>query len=500
MLPNYLARRTPMLAATGRATSRIANPRRLQALENSWRPGRALKRSAGRFLLVLGLVLSGGIPALTASAVPAAAASGNLVGNPGFETPITTTAESFVAQSVGDWTRVHPGSTQVESPVHSGWYSASTQASAGGGGAVFAQDLLNFPFNQSYSLSFWVYPQQGTQSFEFSQGWDRGIGTVTGNTSLTLGPTGTTLSDYQGASASAPALSYGQWHQVQIVQNVCTTSPTHQLVVDDVVVSTIATTPGTPQLGTIVFGQTYGTSPETDQFYWDDVSLQSMACPNLTETISFPPLMPHAFGDPPFTVSATTSSGLAVSFSARGACTVSGTSVTITAGGSNCAITATQAGNTAYQPAAPVTQTFFVACLPPQLPLSFPSANGTSQTATINFMNQQAATAGGCAGSFNDMAGSPQRALASGSFTASTSGSVVTATLTGTLARTLGSVPVTGTLRLDYSTGTGVLSQTFNTGRVTFVINDNLVRSGSTWVMSPPSVCVLPYCFNPGGK
>jgi hypothetical protein len=58
-----------------------------------------------------------------------------------------------------------------------------------------------------------------------------------------------------------------------------------------------------------------------------------------------------------FTVSATASSGLPVSFSASGSCTVSGNTVSVTGVGP-CTITASQAGNGNYNAATPVPQTF----------------------------------------------------------------------------------------------------------------------------------------------
>ena len=52
------------------------------------------------------------------------------------------------------------------------------------------------------------------------------------------------------------------------------------------------------------------------------------------QTISFNQLANKIFGDPPFTVSATASSGLPVSFAANGLCTVQGAVVTLTGAGS----------------------------------------------------------------------------------------------------------------------------------------------------------------------
>jgi len=63
----------------------------------------------------------------------------------------------------------------------------------------------------------------------------------------------------------------------------------------------------------------------------------------------------------PFALTATASSGLAVSFASATVpvCTVSGTTVTILAVGI-CSITASQAGNANYAPAIPVTNSVVV--------------------------------------------------------------------------------------------------------------------------------------------
>jgi len=80
-----------------------------------------------------------------------------------------------------------------------------------------------------------------------------------------------------------------------------------------------------------------------------------------SQTINFPPIPDHTFGDAPFTISATASSGLTVSFNSQTlpVCTVSGNTVTIVHGGT-CTIQATQAGNGSYQPATPVSRSFQV--------------------------------------------------------------------------------------------------------------------------------------------
>ena len=75
------------------------------------------------------------------------------------------------------------------------------------------------------------------------------------------------------------------------------------------------------------------------------------------QTITFAPLPDRTYGDPDFTVSATASSGLAVSFGASGQCTVTGTTVHLTGPGS-CTITASQGGDSNYAAATDVSRTF----------------------------------------------------------------------------------------------------------------------------------------------
>ncbi len=86
---------------------------------------------------------------------------------------------------------------------------------------------------------------------------------------------------------------------------------------------------------------------------------QSFKISPAAQTITFAPLPNLPIGSPPFTVSATASSGLAVVFTSttNTICTVSGTTVTMVAGGS-CSIQAAQPGNVLYAAAASVSQRF----------------------------------------------------------------------------------------------------------------------------------------------
>ena len=80
-----------------------------------------------------------------------------------------------------------------------------------------------------------------------------------------------------------------------------------------------------------------------------------------TQTITFGALSNQFLGSAPFTLSASASSSLAVSFASTtsAVCTVSGATVTTVAVGT-CTIQATQAGNVNYAAAAPVNQSFQV--------------------------------------------------------------------------------------------------------------------------------------------
>lgn len=80
-----------------------------------------------------------------------------------------------------------------------------------------------------------------------------------------------------------------------------------------------------------------------------------------SQTISFATLPNRTYGNSDFTVVATATSGLAVSFTAGATdnCTILGTTVHITGAGS-CTVTAHQSGNAAYDPAADVPQSFAI--------------------------------------------------------------------------------------------------------------------------------------------
>jgi hypothetical protein len=102
------------------------------------------------------------------------------------------------------------------------------------------------------------------------------------------------------------------------------------------------------------------------------------------QSITFAPLPGGTYGDPPFSVAASASSGLLVTFTAAGNCSISnGNLVTLTGAGS-CSVTAHQGGDATYNPAPDVTQTFAIARAAATVQLGNLTAtyDGTSKTVT----------------------------------------------------------------------------------------------------------------------
>jgi uncharacterized protein (DUF2141 family) len=113
---------------------------------------------------------------------------------------------------------------------------------------------------------------------------------------------------------------------------------------------------------------TAGTRTMTAQYLGDANYAQSAVSGGVAlvvnragQTISFPPLATKTYGDPPFVLAATATSGLAVSYASSNpaVATVSGTTVTIVGAGT-ATITATQEGDGNYTAATAVTQTLTV--------------------------------------------------------------------------------------------------------------------------------------------
>jgi len=164
-----------------------------------------------------------------------------------------------------------------------------------------------------------------------------------------------------GASASfAPIPSGNSANTIRgIGSDVITTTLTITTTAGMTPVTTTFTITATPGIGCNA-----GTASTNPGGTGGNAANPTLAISKANQTITFGALSAKIYGDAPFTVSATASSGLAVSFASTttAVCTTSGTNgstVTIVAQGT-CSIKASQAGNTNYNAAPDVPQSFTV--------------------------------------------------------------------------------------------------------------------------------------------
>lgn len=163
---------------------------------------------------------------------------------------------------------------------------------------------------------------------------------------------------------------------------------------------------------------------------------QAFTIGKANQTITFAALPDKTFGAADFTVAATASSGLAVTFGATGNCTITNGTVHLTGGGT-CTVTASQAGNGNYNAAADVPRTFNVA------DFNLGTATGGSTTASVAAgspatYNLKASSVSGFTGTVNfTCAGAPDKANctvnpASVNLSATTTSATYTVTVTTT--------------------------------------------------------------------
>ncbi len=110
------------------------------------------------------------------------------------------------------------------------------------------------------------------------------------------------------------------------------------------------------------------------------VSVTVNAVGSTPQTITFTqPTSPAAYGAT-FTVSPTSTSGLPVSVAASGGCTISGSTVTMTSGTTDCTLVASQSGDGTYAPAPNVTRTVSAAKASQTITLAQPTTPATYGT------------------------------------------------------------------------------------------------------------------------
>ncbi|WP_345866445.1 Ig-like domain-containing protein [Shewanella algae] len=167
---------------------------------------------------------------------------------------------------------------------------------------------------------------------------------------------------------------------------------------------------GTDYSFTVSASNTAGTGPAS--------SPSNTVTPKASQSISFSNPGAQSFGTTP-TLTATASSGLAPVFSSNstGVCTITTTGTLSFVSAGSCSINADQAGDSGYNAAPTVTQSFTVNAVVPGAPMSV-SAVAADASATVSF--SAPASTGGVAISSYTVTSSP------GGFTASGTGSPLT--------------------------------------------------------------------------
>ncbi len=199
-----------------------------------------------------------------------------------------------------------------------------------------------------------------------------------------------------------------------------------------------------------------------------------------SQTITFGALSNLMLGSAPFTLSATASSSLLVSFASTttSVCTVSGTTATLVGAGA-CTILATQAGNAAYAAATPVSQSFQV-----MQPLQ------TSQTITFGSLSNMALGSVPVALSATASSGMPVSFASTTTSICTVSGTTATLVAVGTC-----TIQATQAGNATYAAATPV-SQSFQVEAATFTITSD----PTTATVTPGQSAVFTFTVTPQGS
>lgn len=206
----------------------------------------------------------------------------SIVANPGFEDslgPLQTVSPQPLY--FGGWSPFQGYAaaphqpTRVAGAGHSGSWGLHITASSGvGQGNWVLQDFPAVdvdPDNGVY-LAAWVKPVTGNEQLQLALDYDRGPGTSAAVLGVDLRPTESLWSTWDGIFHTVAPISFGVWHQVALQSFPDGSS---NLIFDGAILG--ATGPMTVpsfSVATILIGEGAGVfTPFTDDFYWDDVTL-----------------------------------------------------------------------------------------------------------------------------------------------------------------------------------------------------------------------------------
>ncbi len=220
------------------------------------------------------------------------------------------------------------------------------------------------------------------------------------------------------------------------------------------------------------------------------------------QTISFTAPSTQTFGGGTVALTATASSGLAVSYASTSpaVCTVSGSTVTLVGAGA-CAITASQAGDSSYNPAPDVARTFAVALAAQVISFTDPGAqtfapggsvalsatggasgnsvtftSSTASVCTVSGSTVSMVSAGTCTITANQLGNTNYAAATAVPRTFAINPATTTTTLTSSISSSLVGQPVTFSAAVAPTTATG--SVTFYDGAS--IIGTSTLSSGVT--------------------
>ena len=309
------------------------------------------------------------------------------------------------ASSGGNTTNLFSGYKDSTTAADKNWHTFGVYRSTAGtadfrvDGNSVVNPLIGSPYVLTSAMSMWIGTYASGTTSKFDVDWARvrkfygsdpsvTVGTEKGNTT-NRAPSATddaysVPQDNTLAVSNPGVLANDSDPDSDLLTAVLVTDPSHGAVTLNPMGSFVYV-PATGFHGADSFS--YKASDGVLNSNVATVSINVTMVAKQDQAITFGALGNKTYGDAPFAVSATASSGLAVSFSVGGSdsCTVAGDMVTITGAG-NCTVTAHQAGDATYNAAPDVAQSFTIAKATASIQLSnlSQSYDGTAKAAAAS--------------------------------------------------------------------------------------------------------------------
>ncbi len=340
-------------------------------------------------------IISAGICTVTASQ------AGDSNYNPASNPQTTTIAKAPLSVKANDASRIYSAPDPAFSVSYSGFVNNENETTPGaiGGSLSFTTSAtVASPVGNTYTIT-----PSGLTAPNYLISFADGILTINKADTTTVGanatsiysPTSSSVTLNATVTSNSPSTATVSEGTVEftVKQGTTVIGSTTSGNVSGGSASVSYTIPGGTIVGSYSIEAVYIPATVAANFNGSSDTTKTLAIGKANQTITFAPLADKSYLDAPFTVSATASSGLAVTFAASGNCTVAIDIVTIT-GVSSCTITASQAGDGNYNPAPDVSQSFNIGKATPVITWANPAdiVYGTALSATQ--LNATASTAG----------------------------------------------------------------------------------------------------------